>query len=245
MPSVKYLPKDKGGSVNYSAWTKLRDGVTDALSTMSRKERRSAAQLSKAAGHSVHKRQVIFLLIAALVSVGSVLFNEYEINSMVDDANSNLDASIEVMDQENHCLSVAEHSINMLSESLKIVRNELKTFGYKLQADEAIFEAHIGVSHFYDEVNRFLGGLETHAQGYLSPALIKVKPTEAKLTEIRNKLKRKGYSLGIWSFNEIYSLPCSHAVHAVFFKRDSALRLTSLSHKFSIFLGRFWPLKRP
>ena len=213
VPSVKYLPKNRGGSVNYSAWTEIRDGVTDALSAMNRKERRRAARLSKSGSKKRQKRQVIFLLIAALVSVGSVLFNEYEINSMVDDANSNLDASIEVMDQENHRLSIAEHSISMIQDSLKIVRNELRTFGYKIQADEAVFEAHVGASNFYGEIDRFLGGFETLAQGFLSPAFVKVKPTEKKLTDIRNKLKRKGYSLGISNFNEIYSLPCSHAVY--------------------------------
>ena len=34
-------------------------------------------------------------------------------------------------------------------------------------------------------------------------------------------------------------------IQAVFFKRDSALRLTSPSHKFSIFLGRLCPKKCP
>ena len=214
VPNMRYLPKQKGGAVNYSAWTSIRDNVTNALSEMSRKERRRAARLAKGRTHSVNKRQVIFLLVAALVSVGSVLFNEFEINSMVDDANKNVDATIEVLDRENHRLSVAEHSISMISSSLEIVQNQLRSFGYELQADEAVFEAHVSIRGFYDEVDRFLNGLETLGQGYLSPSFVKVKPTEAKLSEMRNKLKRRGYSMGINSFNEIYSLPCSHAVYS-------------------------------
>ena len=238
VPSEKYLPRSAPGKIDFTGWTVIRDGVSDALHAKNRKERRRLMRLAKRnKKHNLNKRQIIVGLIAAVVAIGSALYSNYEVESIIDTANANVDSDIEILDDHNHRLAVAENSINLLTDSLDIVKDNLQVFGAKLTADEAILEAHVTLDAFYTEVERVLDGYEVLSRGYLSPSLVKVKPTMQRMIDIKAKLTRKGYTLGVKDFNEIYSLPCSHAIyedgrayailHLPVFKDDNSFQLYS------------------
>ena len=225
LPSMKYLPKKNDGSVNFTLWTKLRDEVSEkviAFERANRKEKRRMkrqAEKSKQQGGfrftwlSRGKRQVV-LAVIAVVALVSWLYDATSMDGISSRANSNVDATVRLMDEENHKLAIQEHSISMLNKSMTIVRNELELTKLQLSADEVLEEVTVALDVFYDDVNRVLSGLESLAQGKLSPALLKVRDTMKHLNDIQSKIKPHGLELGISRFEDLYQQMASTVVYS-------------------------------
>ena len=225
LPSLKYLPKKKDGSVNFPLWTKLRDEVSEkviAFERANRKEkrrmRRQASKSSQNGGFrfgwlSRGKRQVVVAVIA-VVALISWLYNATSMDGISSRANSNVDATVRLMDEQNHKLAVQEHSISMLNKSMTLVRNEIELTKLQLSADEVIEEVTVALDVFYNDVNRVLTGLESLSQGRLSPSLLKVRDTMKHLNDIQTKIKPHGLELGISRFEDLYKQMASTIVYS-------------------------------
>ena len=154
------------------------------------------------------------MAVFAIVALASFLFNQGSVDNIASRANSNTDATVRLMDNANHRLAIQEHSIQMLNKSMEIVRDELTLTKLQLSADELIEEVGVALDVFYTDVDRVLDGLETLAQGKLSPSLLKVRDTMQHLTEIQQKIEPHGLRLGIAKFEDIYRQETSTVVYS-------------------------------
>ena len=225
LPSIKYLPKNDDGSVNFSLWTTLRDEVSQKVIDFERKSRKERRRIARQAEKSDQnggfrfrflfrrKRQIV-MAVFAIVALASFLFNQGSVDGIASRANSNTDATVRLMDNANHRLAIQEHSIQMLNKSMEIVRDELTLTKLQLSADELIEEVGVALDVFYTDVDRVLDGLETLARGKLSPSLLKVRDTMQHLTEIQQKIEPHGLRLGIAKFEDIYRQETSTVVYS-------------------------------
>ena len=225
LPSIKYLPKKSDGSVNFSLWTTLRDEVSQKVIDFERKNRKERRRIARQAEKSdqnggfrfrflFRKKRQIVMAVFAIVALASFLFNQGSVDGIASRANSNVDATVRLMDSENHRLAIQEHSIQMLNKSMEIVRDELTLTKLQLSADELVEEVGVALEVFYTDVDRVLDGLETLARGKLSPSLLKVRDTMKHLTEIQQKLEPHGLRLGISKFEDIYRQEASTVVYS-------------------------------
>ena len=214
-----YLPKAKNSQVDFAKWNSLVAEVQQKIHEMSRKERRRMARSNKKSAsdfrfHHLTKRQLLVLLATAAISLGSVLYNEFQINHMVSSANKNVDSTIRQFDRINHRLAISEHALNMLHASVSLIEKQLEVNGLQLEAIEGILETRVSFDTYYDELARVLAGYTGLAQDELRPEFVNIQALTHELQVAEHQLQKQGLTLGIKEVDQVFSAPLSHVVYA-------------------------------
>ena len=119
---------------------------------------------------------------------------------------------MEVIEEQHTRLEVDRRSIKILKSALNVTGANIKRLARHLDYAENLIQANTVWQPFQEEVYRLISGFELLFHYKLSPKLVHATALKAKLLILKDRLAKKGYTMGISTLQEAFQLPTSHIV---------------------------------
>ena len=180
-----------------------------------RNKRKSARNSSDPLGAAAERvKRFILALFMSVVAIGSLLFSKFEMDEMAIRANQNTDQTVKLFNSQDHSLKIHEAAISTLNKTVDALTEVVKGTQEHLQALQITLNMYVSLDTYFEEHTRLIRGLTSLIQHKLSPDLIRSDELTRTITELKSKMEKIGYHLGIQNLDDIFRLDTSWSVYA-------------------------------
>lgn len=182
------------------------------------------------------KRQALLgVVVATVVAAASALYSHAEIQRLSAKMHAQEEVNIELLQEHQTRLAINTRSIELLNSSLGRVGFELAGIEDKIETDELILHMGYTLEQYAHDSTRIIRGLNSLAMHRLSPDVVRTSEMSQALAQLKVKMLKEGYTLGLATFDDIFRCDTSHVVfrngtmvvllHLPAYKSSSKLKL--------------------
>lgn len=183
----------------------------------------------------VREKRSVVAIISSLIAVASAIYTQAEMRQLSSKMHAQQEVNIQLLQEHQTRLSINTESIRLINSTLGKVGLKISGIQDTIQNDEIIQHLSYTINNYVHEVTRIIRGLNTLAMHKLSPDLIKTEEMSTALTQLRIRMLKEGYKLGVQMYDDVFRCATSHMVfangtmvvvlHLPAFKTDSKLKL--------------------
>ena len=155
-------------------------------------------------------RQILWLLGAAVLAIGSLIYSHTQVRSLADVGNHNTQSTIKNINELDHRMLIQKHSIRMLNATVNILERNMKQIDIRLSLDELITECQIAMENVFTDLDRILRGLAALTRNFLTPDLVSMEGLERALLELRDRMDHMGFILALDKLEHVFLQPLSY-----------------------------------